>query len=465
MRRFLGVYLLTVALPAGLAIVAVAALANGSGSDGSDLPAQGGSQLIYRLLIATVIVVALAAAAGALARRLRQPPVIGEMAAGLVLGPSVLGWIVPDEQRWLFPQFIMPHLNTFAQFGVVFFMFLVGAELAPRTLVASGAKAVVIGHASIALPLLAGVGVGWWLYTAFPPATDPGLLPFVLFIGVAFAITAFPVLARILTDLKLLRTPLGTTGIAAAGIGDVTAWCLLAAVVAIVRGTSMVSALIAVLLVLAFGAVMFWGVRPALERALHRAETRGTPRFPIFAGLITMVLACALATEQIGVHAIFGAFAAGVVMPRGSRLVTELTSKIEGITIWFMLPIFFVVVGLNTKLASLEGAMQWLACGLITAVAIATKFLGTGIAARATGSPLRDSVALGVMMNCRGLTELVVLTIGLQLGVLSPALFAMFVIMALLTTAMTGPLLRSTMPAQPVRSDNRKASQHDPALL
>jgi Kef-type K+ transport system membrane component KefB len=210
---------------------------------------------------------------------------------------------------------------------------------------------------------------------------------------------------------------------------------------------------------------MIWVVKPALAWALTRAESRSTPKFPVFAGIITVVLACALATEQIGVHPIFGAFAAGVVMPRSSRLVAELTSKIEGITMWFMLPIFFVVVGLNTKLGALTGGMQWLACGLITAVAIATKFLGTGIAARATGSPLRDSVALGVMMNCRGLTELVVLTVGLQLGVLSPALFAMFVIMALLTTAMTGPLLRSAMPAQPVRSDERKASQHDPALL
>src|SRR5687767_7619574 len=184
MKRFLSVYLLTVGLPAGLAVVAIVALASGSGSGGSsNEAAHGGSQLVYRLLVATAVVVALAAAAGALARKLRQPPVIGEMAAGLVLGPSVLGWIAPQEQQWLFPAFIMPHLNTLAQFGVVFFMFLIGAELAPRTLVASGAKAVVVGHASIALPLLAGVGVGWWLYAAFPPATDPGRLAFVLFIG------------------------------------------------------------------------------------------------------------------------------------------------------------------------------------------------------------------------------------------------------------------------------------------
>ncbi len=467
MKRLLSVYLLMVALPAALAIVAVVALAGGAGGDtGEAHPGGGSGQLIYRLLVATAVVVAFAAAAGALARRLRQPPVIGEMAAGLVLGPSVLGWAAPQTQQWLFPSFLLPHLNTLAQFGIVFFMFLVGAELAPRTLLSSGPKAVVVGHASIALPLLAGVGVGWWLYTAFPPATDPGMLPFVLFIGVAFAITAFPVLARILTDLRLLRTPIGTTGIAAAGIGDVTAWCLLATVVAIVRGTSMTSAVFSVLLVLLFGALMFLVVRPALAWALHRAQTRATPKFPVFAGIITVVLASALATEQIGVHAIFGAFTAGVIMPRDSALFKELTSKIEGITIWFMLPIFFVVVGLNTKLATLQGGLQWLACGLITAVAIATKFLGTAIAARATGSPPREAAALGVMMNCRGLTELVVLTVGLQLGVLSPALFAMFVIMALVTTAMTGPLLRRAVgsPAPPVRSD-RKAQDHEPALL
>ena len=324
-----------------------------------------------------------------------------------------------------------------------------------------------IGHASIALPLLAGVGVGWWLYTAFPPATDPGMLAFVLFIGVAFAITAFPVLARILSDLKLLRTPLGTTGIAAAGIGDVTAWCLLAAVVAIVRGTSVASAAIAVLLVLVFGGGHVLG-RPA------RADVGSAAgRNPFHAKVSHLRRASSRSCSprlwppsRSGCTPIFGAFAAGVIMPRDSRLIGELTSKIEGITIWFMLPIFFVVVGLNTKLASLDGGMQWLACGLITAVAIATKFLGTGIAARATGSPLRDSVALGVMMNCRGLTELVVLTVGPAARRAQPG--------AVRHVRHHGAAdhrddraaaARRRCPAQPVHSENRKASQHDPALL
>jgi Kef-type K+ transport system membrane component KefB len=451
-RRILGGYLATVAIPLAVAIFVVIRLADGD--ERAPASTGGGSQLLYRLLLATAIVVALAAAAGALVKRFGQPPVIGEMAAGLILGPSVLGWIAPHEQAWLFPPFILPHLNTLAQFGVVFFMFLIGAELSPRQLAASGPRGLVIGHASIALPLLAGVGVGWWLYTNFPPARDPGVLPFVLFIGVSFAITAFPVLARILGDLRLLRTPVGTTGIAAAGIGDVTAWCLLAAVVAVVRGTSPLAALRAVALVCGFALVMLLVVRPALGRILERAEARGWPRFAVLAGLVTLVLASAVATEQIGVHPIFGAFVAGVAMPRDSRLVAELTGKLEGVTLWFLLPIFFVAVGLSTKLSALNGSREWLACGLITAIAIAAKLIGTGSAALATGSPPREALALGVMMNCRGLTELVVLTLGLQLGILSPALFAMFVIMALLTTAMTGPLLRLT---------NREAIDHDHA--
>ncbi|WP_117208707.1 cation:proton antiporter [Allorhizocola rhizosphaerae] len=451
MKRLFGGYLVTVALPLAATVFMLTRLA------GTAQPSPAGhggpSQLLYRLLLATAVVVALAAAAGALARRFGQPRVIGEMATGLVLGPSVLGLIAPREQQWLFPPYIMPHLETLAQFGVVFFMFLVGAELAPRTLLASGARGLVIGHASIALPLLAGIGTGWWLYTTFPPARDPGVLPFVLFIGVCFAITAFPVLARILTDLRMVRTPLGTTGIATAGIGDVTAWCLLVAVVAIVRGTSPLSALTAVALVTVFAGFMLGAVRPVLARILERSEARAWPRFTVFAGLITLVLVAAVTTEQIGVHPIFGAFVAGLAMPRDSRAVTELTSKLEGVTLWFMLPIFFVAVGLSTKLDSLDSARQWLACALITAIAIAAKLLGTGSAALATGSPPREALALGVMMNCRGLTELVVLSLGLQLGILSTQLFAMFVIMALLTTAMTGPLLRLTTP---------EATPHDP---
>ncbi|WP_018348299.1 cation:proton antiporter [Longispora albida] len=439
MRRYLGVYFLVVAVPIALAVLLVAWLASGD-TTLTSAPGKGNGEIVYRLLIATSIVVAAAALGGALARRLGQPRVVGEIVAGLVLGPSVLGALAPGVMKALFPPLIVPHLDALAQFGVVFFMFLVGTELAPGALRSSGARGVIVGHASIALPFLAGVGMAWWL---------PGDgLPFILFVGLSFSITAFPVLARILSEQNLLRTPLGATGMTAAGIGDVTAWCLLAVVIAIVRGTSVMSAVLSMVYVLVFAAVMFWVVGPLVARVVARAERNHTPRVALYAGLVCLVLASALATEQIGVHAIFGAFLAGVVMPRDSALITELTSKIEGVTLWFMLPLFFATVGLKTSVGSLAGAGQWLVCAVIVVVAVTTKLSGTWIAARATGGSAREATALGVMMNCRGLTELVVLNLGLQLGVLTPVLFVMFVIMALVTTAMTGPLLRRVVRAE-----------------
>lgn len=432
-------YLAMVAVPAAFAVVAVVVLADRGGAGTRPAPSTGGPAP-YRLLIATAAVVALAAAGGALARRLDQPPVVGELAAGMVLGPSVFGALLPGTQHWLFPANVLPYLDALAQFGVVFFMFLVGAELSPGALRDAGRRAVTLGHASIALPFLAGVAVAWLLRGRYQPA-GLGTLPFLLFVGLAFAITAFPVLARILADRGLLRTPLGATAMTAAGVGDVTAWCLLAAVIAIVRGSSLLAAVPAIVLTVAFAAVMLGAVRPLLALALARAE-RGASRVAAMAGLVCLVLAAAVVTDRIGVHPIFGAFLAGVVMPRGSGLVAELTSKIEGITLWLMLPLFFVSIGLHTRLGSLAGAGQWLLCLLIIAVAVLSKLVGTGLAVRVAGGTASESLALGVLMNCRGLTELVVLNLGLQLGVLSPRLFAMFVVMALVTTAMTGPLLR-----------------------
>jgi Kef-type K+ transport system membrane component KefB len=436
--REIVAYLAMVAVPAAFAVGAIVVLAD-RGDAGTRPAAVVGGPAPYRLLVATAAVVALAAASGALARRLGQPPVVGELAAGMVLGPSVFGALLPGAQHWLFPANVLPYLDALAQFGVVFFMFLVGAELSPQALRNAGQRAVTLGHASIAL-FLAGVAVAWVLRGRYQPA-GLGTLPFLLFVGLAFAITAFPVLARILSDRKLLRTPLGATAMTAAGVGDVTAWCLLAAVIAIVRGSSLLAAVPAIVLSVVFAALMLGVVRPLLGQALARAE-QGSSRVAAMAGLVCLVLASAVVTDRIGVHPIFGAFLAGVIMPRGSALVTELTGKIEGITMWLMLPLFFVSVGLHTRLGSLSGAGEWLLCLLVIVIAVLSKVVGTGLAVRVSGGTARESLAMGVLMNCRGLTELVVLNLGLQLGVLTTRLFAMFVVMTLVTTAMTGPLLR-----------------------
>jgi Kef-type K+ transport system membrane component KefB len=444
MRRYLSIYSLLVLVPVLVAVCALVWFTDGVGA-GASGPAGGhGGDTMYRLLLATSAVVALAAAGGALARRCGQPKVVGELLAGLVLGPSAFGAIAPGAQRWLFPEAIVPHLETLAQFGVVFFMFLVGAELPAGTLRRSGPKGLIIGHASIALPFLMGLGTAWWLHAHHPPVHS-GTVPYLLFVALSFSITAFPVLARILSEQRLLKTPLGATGMTAAGVGDVTAWGLLAVVIALIRGTSPFSAVLAIALVTVFAMVMFLVVRPLVARAVRLAEEGRVSRVGLCAALVCLILVSSLATDRIGLHAIFGPFLAGAVMPRNSPLVNELTSRIYGLTMWFMLPLFFVTIGLGTHLGSL-GPGMWLTCLLVVAVAVAGKVLSAASAAAVVGGHTRnEALALGVMMNCRGLTELVVLNLGVELGVLGPDLFAVFVFMALVTTAMTGPLLRRTL--------------------
>jgi Kef-type K+ transport system membrane component KefB len=299
----------------------------------------------------------------------------------------------------------------------------------------------VIGHSAIALPFLGGVAAAFWLYPHYRPAQG-GALPFTLFIGLCFSITAFPVLARILDEQRLLTSRIGTIGIGAAGICDLTAWCLLAVVVTIAHHATLLPALTSIGLALLFTAAMFAFVRPVLARILAYADRAATPPIALYAGIICVLLLCALATDAIGVHPIFGAFLAGIVMPRHSRLVGDLQEKLAGVTLWVLLPLFFVSVGLRTDLGADSSVTTLAGCGLIIVVAMATKVAGGALGAAAVGESKRDALAVGVMMNCRGLTELVVLNLGRQLGLLSPTLFAMFVIMAVVTTGVTGPLLR-----------------------
>lgn len=443
--RMISVYAATTAVPAALAIGAVVLLAH-AGTDGGHVRAAAGGLVIYHLLLAVAAAVAAAALGGMVARRLGQPAVIGELAAGLALGPSMLGWLEPSVQAWLFPAPVLPYLSALAQIGVVLFIFLVGCELDWGLVRSSGSRSLVVGHASVAVPFLTGI-----LFAAALPERlrPPGIndAAFMIFVGLCLSVSAFPVLARILAERGLLRTPIGTAGIAAAGVADVTAWCLLVAVVAYVRGTSAWAAAWTVLLVAIFTVVEMFLVRPLLARAAASCETNGGNRTALFALFTFVLLVSAAVTDLIGAHAIFGAFLAGLIMPRHSAAVRELTTKLEGVAIWVLLPLFFVVFGLQLDLGSLDLGGNWPILAALVLLAIVAKVGGTATAAVATGSGGCDGLALGLMMNCRGLTELIVLSIGLQLGVLSPVLFAMFVVMALVTTAMTGPLLRRVLPA------------------
>ena len=378
---------------------------------------------------------------GWLFRRIQQPQVIGEMVAGILLGPSLLGWLAPDISAALFPSESLGFLNSLSQVGLVLFMFLVGLELNPKTLRERGPTAVITSQASIIAPFLLGALLALYLY---PRLSDGSVTfsHFALFMGTAMSMTAFPVLARILTERNLLRTQLGTVTIACAAVGDVTAWCILAGVVLLVRATDLAVPLWLTLFgSAAYIGFMVFGVRRALRKLEAIYRRRGTMTQDLLAFILLLILASAWVTEWVGIHALFGAFLVGAIMPKEHRFVHALSEKLEDLAVVLLLPLFFAFTGLRASIGLVNGAELWFYCGLIIIVAIAGKFGGSMLSARMTGMSWREAGALGILMNTRGLIELVVLNIGLDIGVISPALFTMMVIMALATTFMTTPLL------------------------
>ncbi|MEW1777520.1 cation:proton antiporter [Streptomyces sp. NPDC086777] len=392
-------------------------------------------------LLVAVPVVILACRAGAqVLGRLGQPPVVGEIVVGILFGPSLLGWLWPGAQAWLFPQSALPYIGVLGNIGLLVFMFLVGLELDLKSLRGHSRTAVAVSQAGIALPLLLGTLLALGMYGDFAPS-GTARLPFVLFIAVSMSITAFPVLARILTDRGLYRTRVGALAMASAAVDDVSAWCLLAAVVAVTKSHSPLEALTTAGYALVFAAVMFLVVRPLLARWAARAERRYADAV-VLVVLFSGLSLAAFATDRIGVHALFGAFLFGVVTPRGSRRIEATAARMRAFAVPVLLPLFFVSTGLKTDVGLLGGSgTQWLWAGAVLAVAVAGKWGGGTLAARLSGRDWRDSMSLGALMNCRGLTELIVLNIGLGLGVIGPELFTVLVLMALLTTAMTTPAL------------------------
>ncbi|MFD1659488.1 cation:proton antiporter [Streptomyces caeni] len=394
---------------------------------------------LHDLLIAIPTVILACRAGAGLLRRAGQPPVVGEIAIGIVLGPSLLGWIWPSAEHWLLPEAVLPYIETLGNIGLLAFLLLAGLELNLSAIRGHGRTAVAVGQMSIALPLALGALLAFGMYKTLAPK-GVGMLPFVLFIALAMSITAFPVLARILTDHGLYRTSVGTLTMTCAAVGDVTAWCLLAAVVAVATGGSPTGALVTAALTAAFLVVMVYVVRPLLARWAARAE-RGSDSV-VLVVLFSGLCLSALATEAIGVHALFGAFVFGAVCPRGSRTIERSAARTRAFTMPVLLPLFFVSTGLRADLALLvDNPVLWLWFLAVLAVAVLGKWGGSTGAARMAGWPWRGAMSIGVLMNCRGLTELVVLDIGLQLGVIGPDLFTVLVLMALLTTAVTTPAL------------------------
>jgi K+:H+ antiporter len=400
----------------------------------SVLAAIGPAEVNVRILLAVATVILASRLFGWAISKVGQPRVHGEILAGIVLGPSVLGLVWSDGVDYVFPAEIVAALKILAQLGLVMFMFLIGLELDLSKLRGHGHKAVLISHASIVLPVVLGALLALWLYPRLGDGVDR--LGFTLFLGAAMAITAFPVLARVLQETGLYHTRIGVLTITCAAVDDVTAWCVLAGVVAVVQSTGPVDAVRIIVLSLAFLVVMLTVVRPLLRRV---------PTVPVWAAL-ALALAAAWTTEEIGIHAIFGAFMAGAVMPRDQGVVSEVRDKLETATLTLLLPVFFVVVGLATRIDLLDSAYLWAVTALVIATAIAGKWGGSMVAARITGESWRDAAAIGVLMNTRGLTELVILSVGLELEVISPTVFTIMVLMALVTTLMATPVLALVSP-------------------
>lgn len=401
-------------------------------------PASGRVDILPHVLLALCVTIAAARLIGWLFRRIHQPAVVGEVMAGIALGPSLLGHISPATSAFLFPAEIGTALHVLAQIGIILFMFLVGLELDTDLLRRGYQSSIAISHASILVPFVLGSSAALWMYTRYAPAGVSFPL-FSLFLGMSLSVTAFPVLARILTDNRMHRSEIGAVTLGCAAVDDVTAWCLLALLSGLARQQHQRAAAPFLLTLLFIGVVL--AVRPVIHRAVRMQDERGPLTQSGAAIVFLALLVFTLTTEWIGIHALFGAFLFGAVIPHNSRTAAELRDKLEDTTVVLLLPVFFAFTGLRTQVALLSGWEHWAFCGLIVLLASAGKFGGSYVAARLTGLDRRDSASIGVLMNTRGLMELIVLNVGFDLGILSQTLFAMCVIMALITTAATAPLL------------------------
>lgn len=393
------------------------------------------------LLLAQIVTIILVARLfGWFCIKIKQPTVIGEMVAGIVLGPSLLGMYFPDFSAFLFPKESLGNLQFLSQIGLILFMYIVGMELDLSVLRKKAHHAIVISHASIIIPFTLGIGLSYFIYSAFAPEGIQ-FTSFALFIAISMSITAFPVLARIVQERNLQKTKLGTIVITCAAADDITAWCILAAVIAIVKAGSFTSSIYVILMAITYVFLMIKIVRPFLKRIGDLQVGKNTINKNMVAIFFLTLILSAYVTEVIGIHALFGAFMAGAIMPENTKFRTLFIDKIEDIALVLLLPLFFVFTGLRTQIGLLNNGHLWMTAGCIILTAVIGKFAGSALTAKFLGINWKESLTIGALMNTRGLMELIVLNIGYDLGVLSPEIFAILVIMALFTTFMTGPTL------------------------
>ena len=392
------------------------------------------------LLIQIIAVLLMVRLFGFLFKHIGQPGVIGEIVAGIVLGPSVLGYFFPDVFQALFPPESLTYLELLSQVGLVLFMFVIGMELDFSVLKNKINETLVISHAGILVPFFLGIVASYWIYEEYA-AAQTAFLPFALFIGISMSITAFPVLARIIQERNMTKTSLGTLAIASAANDDVTAWCLLAVVIAIAKAGTFASALYAIGLTALYIIIMFMVVRPFLKKVGEVYANQEVINKTFVALILLILIISSTLTEIIGIHALFGAFMAGVVMPPSIGFRKVMMEKVEDIALVFFLPLFFAFTGLRTEIGLINSPALWGVCLLLITVAVAGKLGGCAVAARLVGESWKDSFTIGTLMNTRGLMELVALNIGYEMGVLPPSIFVILVIMALVTTFMTTPLL------------------------
>lgn len=392
------------------------------------------------LLAQIVTIIIVARFFGWIFKKIGQPTVIGEIIAGIVLGPSLLGMYFPEFSATLFPVESLGNLKFLSQIGLILFMFVIGMELDLKVLKNKANEAVVISHASIVIPFALGIGLAYFVYNRFAPE-GVKFLSFSLFMGIAMSITAFPVLARIVQERGLHKTKLGAIAITCAAADDITAWCLLAVVIAIVKAGTFVSSLYIIGLAALYVLAMLLVVKPFLKRIGDLYATKDTLVKPVVAIFFLTLIISSYATEVIGIHALFGAFMTGAIMPDVPKFRTIFIEKVEDVSLILLLPLFFVFTGLKTEIGLINDPYLWKITGFIILVAVVGKFFGSALAAKFVGQSWPDSLTIGALMNTRGLMELIVLNIGLELKVLTPEVFTMMVIMALVTTFMTGPAL------------------------
>jgi Kef-type K+ transport system membrane component KefB len=391
------------------------------------------------LLAQIAVIIVAGNIAGWLCKKMGQPRVIGEIFAGIALGPSLVGRFFPAFSHAVFPAQSLASLQFLSQIGLIIFMFVIGMELDLRAIKNKSKDAIVISHASIIVPFALGISLAYLIYRSLAPAGVP-FFSFGLFMGISMSITAFPVLARICQERGINKTRLGALVITCAAADDITAWCLLTVVIAVVKAGSVMSFVYTALMAVTYVIIMLKGVRPLLKLIYSRNIRPGYVGMPVAMFFLTLIIS-SYATEAIGIHALFGAFMAGIVMPDNITFRGVFVERIKDVALFLLLPLFFVFTGLRTQIGLLNDAYLWGICALTILVAVTGKFIGSASAAKFVGQSWKDSLSIGALMNTRGLVELIVLNIGYDLGVLNKEVFAILVIMALVTTFMTVPIL------------------------